>query len=111
QLRYAQLDRAGAGLPVAIAVSIAVVDRLGAAFAMTSAGQPLDLQRHQTLCRKADHLAQQVDLGTLLQKRPKAHHLRGHRRVLGSVEGCNQTLPKLYGDHRRGSSQPPPDSW
>src|SRR5437868_4846067 len=87
QLRYAQLDRACAGLPVAIAVSIAVVDPLGAAFAMTSAGQPLDLPRHQTLCRKADHLAQQVDLGTLLQKRPKAHHLRGHRRVLGSVEG------------------------
>src|SRR5207245_6948736 len=50
-LPNAQLDRACAGLPVAIAVSIAVVDPLGAAFAMTSAGQPLDLQRHQTLRR------------------------------------------------------------
>jgi hypothetical protein len=47
-----RLDRARAGLPIAIAVSIAVVDPLGAAFAMASACQPLDLQLDQTLGRK-----------------------------------------------------------
>ncbi len=49
----------GAGLPIAIAVSIAEGDPIGAAFAMAGAGQPPDLELHQTLCRKADHLAQQ----------------------------------------------------
>jgi hypothetical protein len=50
-------------------------------------GAALDLQLHQTLRGKADHLAQQISIRALLQKRLKAHHLIGHHRVLGSVEG------------------------
>jgi hypothetical protein len=48
------------------------------------AGQVFDLQLHQAMRGKADHLAQQVGVGALLQQRTKAHHLVGHRRVLGS---------------------------
>ena len=68
QLRDAQLDRAGTGLPVAIAVAVAVVDALRAALAMGGAGQALDLQFHQPLRGKADHLAQQIGIRALLQQ-------------------------------------------
>ena len=74
----------GPGLPIAVAVAVAVIDPIGAAFAMAGAGQALDFQLHQPLRGKADHLAQQIGVGTLLQKRTKAHHVVGHRRVLGS---------------------------
>jgi hypothetical protein len=47
------------------------------------AGQPLDLQFHQPPGREADHLAQQIAIGALLQQRLQGHHLVGHRRVLG----------------------------
>jgi hypothetical protein len=53
---------------------------------MRGAGQALDLERHQPLGGKADQLAQQFGVRTLLQQRAPAHHLIGHRRVLGSVE-------------------------
>ena len=53
---------------------------------MRSAGQSLDLQLHQPLGGKADHLAQQIGVGALFQKRAKGHHLVGHRWFLGS--GC-----------------------
>ncbi len=54
--------------------------------AMPGAGQPGDLQLHQPVRREADHLAQQIGIGTLRQKRAKGDHLVGHRRILGSVE-------------------------
>jgi len=69
-----------------------MVDPLGAAFAMRGAGQALDLQLHQTLRGKPNHLAQQLGIRALLQQRAKAHHLVGHPRIksgdrlLGSVE-------------------------
>ena len=87
QLRDAQLDRAGARLPDPVAIAVALVDPLGAALAMGGAGQPLDLQLHQALGGEADHLAQQIGVGALLQQRAKVHHLVGHRWVLGSVDG------------------------
>ena len=86
QLGDAQLDRAGARLPNPVAVSITVIDPLSAALAVRGAGQALDLQFHQTLRGKPNHLAQQLGIRTLLQQRANAHHLVGHRRLLGSVE-------------------------
>ena len=50
---------------------------------MRGAGQALDFQFHQALRTKRHHLAQQIGIRALLQKRAKAHHLVGHRRVLG----------------------------
>src|SRR5207237_7844022 len=86
QLGDAQLDRAGARLPNPVAVSITVIDPLSAALAVRGAGQALDLQFHQTLRGKPNHLAQQLGIRTLLQQRANAHHLVGHRRLLSSVE-------------------------
>jgi hypothetical protein len=60
-----------------------VVQPVGVARAVDSAGQALDIELHQALCRKADHLAQQIGIGALLQQRAKVHHLIGHRPVLG----------------------------
>src|SRR6267142_7245215 len=42
---------------------------------------------HQALRGKTHHLAQQIGIRALLQQRAKAHHLVGHRRVLGSGYG------------------------
>jgi len=57
---------------------------LDLARAVRGAGQVLDVEFHQTLSGKADHLAQQIGVGALLQQGTKVHHLVGHRRVLGS---------------------------
>jgi hypothetical protein len=67
-----------------------MVEANGATFAVAGASPALNLQLHKPLRRKADHLAQQIGIRTLLQERLKAHHLVGHRRVLGSVEGANR---------------------
>ena len=93
QLGDAQLDRAGAGLPVAVAVAVALGQPLGALLAVAGAGQLADLQLHQPLGGKADHLAQQIGVGGLLHQRPQAHHLVGHRWFLGQVGVRNPTLP------------------
>jgi hypothetical protein len=58
QLRNAQLDGARAGLPVALAVALALVDPAIATLAMASAGQATYLQLHQPLRGEADHLAE-----------------------------------------------------
>jgi hypothetical protein len=97
QLGDAQLHRPGAGLPIALAIPVAVGQSLAAALAVAGAGPAFDLQLHQALRGKTDHLAQQIGIGTLLQKRLKAHHLVGHRRGLGSVEGIQ---PNPTGDLR-----------
>ena len=85
QLGDAQLDRAGAGLPVPIAIAVALRQPLGALLAIGGAGQLADLQLHQPLGGKADHLAQQVGVRGLLDQATQAHHLVGHRRSLGQV--------------------------
>ena len=112
QLRDFQLDRAGAGLPDPVPVAVAVVDPLRRALAVSRAGQPLHLERHQPLGRKADHLAKQIGVGTLLQKPPQGHHVIGHR---GSSSGSGSLqAPNPKPEPRWPplwiSSPPPPDS-
>ena len=94
QLRDAQLDRAGARLPVALAIAVALGQPLGALLAVAGAGQAAHLQLHQPLGGKADHLPQKIGVGGLLHQRPQVHHLVGHRWFLGQVGVCNPTLPK-----------------
>jgi hypothetical protein len=60
---------------------------------MSGAGQPFDLQLHQALGGEADHLAQQIGVGALFQKRTKVHDLVGHRWFLESGWRRNPTLP------------------
>jgi hypothetical protein len=52
---------------------------LGALLPAAGTGLALNLQLHQALGGKADHLAQQIGVGALLQKRANGHHLVGHR--------------------------------
>ena len=82
QLRNVQFHRAGPGLPVAIAVAVALVGPVLAALAVSGAAQCVGLQLHQPLGGEADHLAQQCRVGTLLQKLAKGNLVIGHRGVL-----------------------------
>lgn len=56
-----------------------MVDRLQRALAIRRPDQAFGLQLHEPLCRNADHLAQQLGGGTLLQKPLQDHHVVGHR--------------------------------
>ena len=88
----AQLDRAGAGLPDPVAVAVALDQTLGVLLAVSGPGLAFDLQLHQALCGKADHLAQQIDIRGLLHERAEVHHLVGHRWFLESG-WCQQPDP------------------
>src|SRR5207248_8370977 len=79
QLGDAQFDRTGTGLPVTVAVAIALVAPLRTAFAVPGAAQRFTLQLHHALGGKANHLAQECGIGALLQKRTKGDLLVGHR--------------------------------
>ena len=79
QFGDAQLDRAGAGRPIALAVAVALRQPLGALLAIAGAGHAADLQLHQPLGGKADHLAQQIGVGRLLDQALQVHDLVGHR--------------------------------
>lgn len=81
QLRDAQLDRAGARLPIAVAIAVALSEPLRRTLAVGGAGLGANLQLHQSLGREADHLAQNIGVGGLLHERAKVHHLVGHRSV------------------------------
>src|SRR5438045_9529248 len=72
KLRNAQLDSTRAGLPVAVAEAVAVVEMLAGACAMRRTAQGIGLQRHQSLRGAAAHLAQQARVARSLQKRWKS---------------------------------------
>src|SRR5262249_19671018 len=84
QLGDAQLDRAGTRLPVAVAIAVALGATLSALLTITGAGEAFDFQLHQALRRKADHLAQEIGVGGLLDQGTKVHLLVGHRWLLES---------------------------
>jgi hypothetical protein len=73
----------GGAEPDPVSVAIAVIDAVRAALAVRATGQTFDFELHQALRGKTHHLAQQIGIRALLQQRAKAHHLVGHRRVLG----------------------------
>lgn len=100
QLRNAQLDGPGPRLPDPIAIAVALRQPVRALLAPASAGLATDLELprraaapprptakqpgpagpgRQPLGRKAQHLAQEVSVGRLLQWTLKGHHLVGHR--------------------------------
>jgi hypothetical protein len=96
ELGDAQLDRPGARLPNAIAVAVALRQPLRRALAIAGAGQALYLEFHQAFGGEADHLAQEIGVGALLQQLAKGDAVVGHRRGLRSaVAGRNPTLPEI----------------
>src|SRR5271169_225040 len=94
QLGNAQLDGACAGVPVAVAVTVALVAPVRCSFPDSGATERFRLQGHQPLSGEADHVAQEAGVRTLLQKLAKGDLVIGHR---GSpwvrVARCNPTLP------------------
>src|SRR5262249_55268754 len=64
---------AGAGLPDTVAVAIAMGQAFLALLAISRSRQAFDLELHQSLDGKADHLAQQIGVGGPLHKRPQIH--------------------------------------
>jgi hypothetical protein len=104
EFRNAQLDRAGAGFPGAVAVAIAMGEPIGAAAAMRCAGQALDLEVHPALRGEADHLAQEVRVGGLLQQCLQVHGgAGGHCQVRWFGLRCgNQILTGTHDDRRCG---------
>ena len=66
--RYAQRNRARAGIPLARTVSVAMGQAIGVAATVRGSGQGLDFQVHQPLRGEADHLTQEVGVGGLLQQ-------------------------------------------
>jgi hypothetical protein len=67
-------------------------------------GLAFDLQLHQALGRKADHLAQQIRIRGLLHEGAKVHHLVGHRWFLESG-WCQQ--PDLTDESSMTTAKPP----
>jgi hypothetical protein len=111
ELGDAQLDRPGAGLPAAgsqgrppevaperraVAIAVALRQPARRTLAIAGAGQALHLERHQALGREADHLAQQIGVGALLQELAQDDAVVGHRGGLRSrVAARNPTLPEV----------------
>jgi hypothetical protein len=68
QLGNAQLHPAGARLPVAVSIAVALGQTIARTLAMSRARPAFNVQLHQALGRKADHLAQIIRVGGLFQK-------------------------------------------
>ena len=92
KLRDTQLHGPGPCLPVALAVAVALGKPKGVLLAIARAGLRTDLKLHKLLGGKPDHLAKQIGVGALLNKRAQVHHLVGHRWSFHQV-GLRQTDP------------------
>src|SRR5213079_626392 len=98
------------GLPVPLAVAIALVAPPRTAFAVPGAAQRFTLQLHHALGGKADHLAQECGIGALLQKRTKGDLLIGHRGDPRVRVAC-PTQPYSGSPRWLLTGPPAPDSW
>src|SRR5690606_20162654 len=86
ELRNAKFYCSGPRLPVSVAVAVALGQPKGILLAIGSTRLRADLQFHQLLGGKADHLAQQIGVSTLLNERAQVHHIVGHRWTFHQVE-------------------------
>jgi hypothetical protein len=84
QLRDAQLDRAGPGVPVPLPVAVARVGALAAPLAVGGAAHRRGLGVHQGVHEHREHAPQQIDVGVLelLAKPGQRLHRGGDHRVL-----------------------------
>jgi hypothetical protein len=113
ELGDVQLDRPGAGLPDPVAIAVALRQPVRRALAIAGAGQTLHLELHQPLGGKADHLAQQISVGTLLQKLAKGDAVVGHRGDLRSgLLVATRPYRRSRGDRPLWiAGLPTPDPW
>src|SRR5664280_1287046 len=101
QLGDLQLDTAGARVPRSLAVAVAAVQPLGGLLVVAGTAALLDVELHQALGHELHHLAQHVDVGSLLGELGKCHSGGGHR-VFPSDQG-GWIAPQPY----PGSRWPP----
>src|SRR3954466_1587439 len=80
-----QLDPARPGLPGPLAVAIALYHPGRVTHPMRRAGADLHLGLHQPLGREAQHLADQVGIGALLDQLQQRHFVIGHRHLRARV--------------------------
>ncbi|GGC94851.1 hypothetical protein GCM10010994_60710 [Chelatococcus reniformis] len=93
----APLDRADAGVPVSLAIAVALRKALRALLAEAGPGQAADLQLHQPLGGKADHLAQRSASG-LFSGSPRRFIISS---VIGRLSGQEWiSQPNPTGDRR-----------
>lgn len=98
KLRDPQLDGLGAGLPITVAVAVALRQPLGALLAVRRAGELANLQVHQPLRGEADHLTQQIGVTALLHRYARRDHVDGQFRSLGlRFVSANPTLAEDRG--------------
>jgi len=100
-------------VPVAVAITIALVDPLSAALAKGSAAQPLGFQRHQAFGSEADHVAQHAGIGGLLQQRLKGGVAQGFASAAGGMatEGIlSLAIVVVLGSELRFAPQPLPSA-
>jgi hypothetical protein len=108
QLGYPQLDGSGPRFPVAVTIAVALVHAVRAALARCGSSAAFDIQFHQALGGKSDHLAQKIGVGGLFQKGLEVHHVIGHWCFLGCVANRKPTLlgkpmtDRLWGMFRSG---------
>src|ERR1700746_193442 len=100
QLWKPQLKRAEARVEAALAVSVALIERVGRALMPAGADQAFDISFHQNLQYRLRHGSQEIAIAALLQQVNQPHSVIGHR-VLGQlvVKRRNATLAALLGDH------------
>jgi len=106
------IPRSRPGLPVAVAIAVALVGPALTPLAMAGAAQRLCLQLHQPLRGKADHLAQQCRVGPILQKWACLRQTLGGRSsrplthssytTSGDTTGTGGQVPVGYPSARRG---------
>jgi hypothetical protein len=68
KLGNAQLDGTRPCLPISVAIAVTLGQSEAILLAIARAGLRADLQRHQLLGSKADHLAQQIGISALLNE-------------------------------------------
>ena len=105
ELGDAQLDGAGARLPVPVTIAVALGEPQRVLLAIGSAGGGPYLQLHQPFGGKADHLAQQIGVRGLLHEGAQAHHVVGHRWLLESG-WCSQPDPTEESPVTREAARP-----
>ena len=90
----------GPGLPVSTAAAVALRQTPRMLLAVGSTGQRGGLQLHQPPGGKADQLAQQVGVRSLLDQSPQARHFVGQGAVLGGRSAAVPAGPDRCRRHR-----------
>ena len=110
QPRDRELDPARARPPTLVAAAVPLRRPQRRARTLRRSRRGLDLQLHQPLGRKGQHLAHEIGVRPLLHEIEKGHPLVGHRRLSGQGPGpaTRTSAPKIDdGRPRRQRHQPP----